>query len=135
MTRVLAVCLALGTLALGGCAGRELVLELHTAVMYDKPRIDAITYEVSDARAEGGDVVLRVTVAGDAGLQATFDVSPGVVDHEPMQEARDGNYEGLYRFPAGLVGGPYTVVGRLMHEKAGEVIRSAADPLIISLYR
>ena len=58
-----AITLACCALLFGGCAGRDLVLELHTSVMYEKPSIEEVSYVVSDRRSDGGDVVLRVTMA------------------------------------------------------------------------
>jgi hypothetical protein len=112
-----------------------LVLDLQASVMYEKPQISDISYTVTDSRREGGVVVLEVVVQGDVGLSASFDVSPGIVEGAPMSETEDGRYVGKFPFPSGVVGGPYTVIGRLRHERAGEVILRDPNPLTITLSR
>lgn len=127
--------LLIGALALllpAGCASRDMVVEIHGAVMYDKPEIEAVSHVLEDRRPAGGVVVL-VTLQGDPGLAATFDISPDIVDRVSMQEVEAGTYTGRFAFPANPGGGPYTVLGRLRHEDAGEVVLRDQEPITISL--
>jgi hypothetical protein len=103
--------------------------------MYEKPRIADISFKVSDTRRAGGTVVVDVSLLGDPGLAASFDISPGIAEGEPMQETAEGTYAGRFAFPPDLVGGPFAVIGRLRHEQAGEVVLRDETPLSISLYR
>jgi hypothetical protein len=119
----------------GGCAGRGARLDLQGTVLYEKPEIEAISYSVEDDRRSGGAVVVTVSVSGDAGLEGSFDIAPGIVDREQMREIAAGRYEGRFAFPAGVIGGPYTVIGRLQHDKAGEIVLRDPDPLTITLMR
>lgn len=125
----------LGIVLLCGCASRGMMLDLRGAVMYEKPRIAEIVYDTADERRSGGSFVIEVTLVGDPGLVATFDVTPDLATREPMQEAEAGRYVGRFVCPAGLTGGPFTVVGRLWHERAGEVTTQDSRPLIIGLSR
>lgn len=118
-----------------GCAARDVELELQGAVLYEKPRIERVSYSVADARREGGTVVVTVRVIGDPGLAATFDISPEIVDRAPMTEVADGSYEGTFSFPPTRIGGPFTIVGRLAHDRAGEVTSIDPQPLSIALIR
>jgi hypothetical protein len=62
---------------------------------------------------------------------ATFDISSGIADRQPMTEVEDGHYEGSFAFKPDLYGGPYWVTGRLWHERAGEhVLR---DPVALTI--
>ena len=127
--------LMLGMLLLflpAGCARRDMVVEIHGAIMYDKPEIRAVSHILEDRRPMGG-VAVTVRLQGDPGLEATFDISPEIVDRVPMQEVEAGTYAGRFAFPADPVGGPYTVLGRLQHEDAGEVVQRDPDPITISL--
>lgn len=126
---------ALGLAVLAGCARRPVLLELQAALMYDKPAIEAIAYDVTDERDRGGTVVVRVTMTGDPGLAASFDISPGVAEREAMAETSAGRYTGEIALPDTLVGGPFTVIGRLRHDRAGEVSRRDPTPLTIALPR
>lgn len=129
-----AVALSIVMLA-AGCASRKTVLELNASVLFEKPAITRISHTLSDGRTQGGEVVVSVLLEGDAGLSASFDISPGILDGGSMREVADGRYEGAFTFPADLVGGPYTIVGRLRHAEAGEVSLRDPSPLTISLYR
>ena len=129
------ICAILVGCFLCGCAGRHLALELNAAVMYEKPRIERVSHAVEDARSEGGTVLVRVNMEGDPGLAATFDISPGIADRQAMNEVADGRYEGEVVLPKDLVGGPFTIIGRLKHVKAGEVTARDAAPLTIELIR
>jgi hypothetical protein len=118
---------------LAGCAGKKLELEVSGSVMYDKPRLDSIAHTLSDARADGGTVTVSIVMVGDAGLQATFDISPGIADHQPLKESGAGKYVGEFSFPRTTVGGPFTIFGRVAHEKAGEVVLRDPQPITITL--
>jgi len=122
-------------LLLTGCASRGAVLELQSSIIHESPKITRISHSVHDGRLEGGTVVIDVTVVGDPGLAATFDITPGIVASEPMQEVSDGRYAGKFAFPPERTGGPFTVIGRLRHDEAGEVTMKDPDQINISLVR
>ena len=80
--------LLIGTLVLllpAGCASRDMVVEIHGAVMYDKPEIQAVSHVLEDRRPGGG-VVVTVTLEGHPGLAAPFDITPDIVDRVSLQE-------------------------------------------------
>ena len=129
------IAIGLCALVLTGCASRQIMLELQGSVIYEKPRITAISHSVDDGRAEGGTVVVGVRVTGDPGLAATFDISPGIVDGRSMTESAAGHYSGQFSFPPDLTGGPYSIIGRLRHEEAGEVTLRDPEQVTISLVR
>jgi hypothetical protein len=116
-----------------GCARRGLVLELSGSVMYDKPRIVSVAHTLTDARTDGGSVTVKIVMIGDPGLQASFDISPGIADRQSMAESAAGHYEAEFDFPKSTVGGPFTVFGRVSHVKAGEVVLRDAQPITITL--
>ena len=129
------ITIGLLVLFLTACASREVVLELRGSVIYEKPLIGPISHSVADGRREGGTVVVTVVVEGDPGLAATFDISPGIVDGKPMTETTAGHYSGKFSFSPDLTGGPFTIIGRLRHDEAGEVTLKDPDPVTISLVR
>ena len=96
---------------LTGCASRELILDVHGAILYEKPEVRGIAYEVADGRREGGQLVVTVRLDGDPGLDASFDITPGVATAEAMREIEDGAYVGRFAFPRDVVGGPFTIPG------------------------
>ena len=118
---------------LPGCASNQVIVELSASVMHEKPKIGAISHILIDERLEGGTVKARIRMSGDPGLAATFDISPGVVVRGQMQETEPGRYEGEYSFELEQVGGPFTIIGRLRHEAAGEVTLRDPEPLTIPL--
>lgn len=125
--RWMAVVLLLG---LAGCA-RGAVLELHPAVVYEKPRIESISHSLVDRRADGGEILVTVVMLADPALQATFDVYPGVADHVAMREVERGRYVGELPLPQDRSGGTYTITGRVRHDKAGESVIRDPEPLIV----
>lgn len=130
--RLVALLLAATALAtVPGCARRALLLELHASVLHDKPRLEAVRYELDDARRAGGGLVLAVTLEGDPGLAASVDVGPDVLTRAPLSETEPGRYAARIELPDGLVGGPYSVVGRVRHPRAGEAVRSAPRPFTV----
>jgi hypothetical protein len=126
--------LALGLLPLiSGCAKREMVVELSGTVMYEKPQIQSVSHTLTDERAEGGPVVVKIALLGDPGLQASFDIAPGIANRVAMAETTAGSYSGEFTFPPETVGGPFTILGRLFHEKAGEVVLRDPESITIPL--
>ena len=120
-------------LILAGCARNQMLLDLRGTVMYEKPKMQEISHTVADLRLENGFLVVAVTMTGDPGLVATFDISPGVADRQPMKEVGDGRYEGSFSFSPDVFGGPYWVTGRVRHELAGEHILRDPVPLTITV--
>jgi hypothetical protein len=127
--------LLLGLAALGclaGCAKKEMVIDLYGSVVYEKPEILRVEHEITDNRREGGTVVVQVTIVGDPGLTATFDIYPGIVDHHPMTETSEaGHYIGEFSFPPDSLGGAFIATGRLAHDEAGDVTLRDPAPLTI----
>ena len=119
--------------AASGCASRTAVLEVSGSVMYEKPGIESVTHTVDDRRAAGGPARVAVTLVGDPGLAATFDITPGIVNRRPLTETSDGRYVGEFSFAADAVGGPYTIIGRLRHDQAGEAVVRDTEPIILSV--
>ncbi len=125
--------LAASLVLLSACATTPSVLELQGTILYEKPEIKSLSYTLTDSRETGGAAVVKVVLLGDPGLNATFDITPDIAARKPMKEISEGHYEGEYSFPREVAGGPYTVVGRLRHDVAGEIVRSAPEPLTIPL--
>jgi hypothetical protein len=117
------------------CAKRDVTMDVQGAVMYEKPQIEEISHEVADSRREGGTVMVTVRLTGDPGLAASFDIRPNIADHEPLRETEEGSYVGSFSFSPDAVGGPFTIIGRLWHDKAGEIVLRDPNPLTISLIR
>jgi len=65
--------------------------------------------------------------------KASFDISPGIAERQQMTEKTAGHYEAEFVFPKNTVGGPFSVFGRVAHEKAGEVVLRDAQPITITL--
>ncbi len=124
---------AVAALFAASCARRGLVLELSGTVMYDKPRIESIAHTLTDVRTEGGSVTVKIVMVGDPGLKASFDISPGIAERAPMTESAAGHYVGEFAFPKSTVGGPFTIFGRVAHDKAGEVVLRDVQPITITL--
>lgn len=109
------------------------MLEIHGAVMYEKPRITSVSHVLTDRREEGGAAVVAITMVGDPGLAASFDISQQIAVRQPMTETGAGTYVAEFSLPPDMFGGPYTITGRLEHEDAGEVVYRDPDPLTITL--
>lgn len=124
---------AAAVLLASACARRGLVMEVSGTVMYDKPRIESIAHTLTDARTEGGAVTVKIVMVADPDLQATFDISPGIAEREPMTEPAAGRYVAEFVFPKNTVGGPFTVFGRVAHDKAGEMVQRDPQPITITL--
>jgi len=116
-----------------GCAGKKMTLEVSGKVMYEKPGIESVSYTVTDQRPDGGAYLVEITMIGDLGLAASFDITPDMADRQPMGEEPDGTYSASFAFPEGVVGGPYTLTGRLSHPGAGDVVRTAPGSLTVPL--
>ena len=130
--RILLLALSI-SLVSPGCAKRH-ILEVSSTVMYDRPRIAKVAHELADLREESGSVVAKVEVIGDPGLEASFDIYPGIVERYPMNESSPGHYLGEFRFPDDLTGGPYTLIARLRHETAGETVWRDPNLMTIPLF-
>lgn len=122
---LLAMCL------LASCARNPMILRVSGTIMYDKPKIEQVSHDLEDAREEGGAAVLKVSMVGDPGLKASFDIYPGVVEGRPMSEIAEGSYSGEFSLPEEVVGGPFTVVVRLRDEVAGETVWRDSKLIII----
>ena len=124
----------LGIAMASGCAGKAKTLQLSASIMYEKPAITEISHTVKDGRPDGDTMVVSVTLIGDPSLVGTFDISPGIAEGVPLREVEGGRYVGEYRFPSEALGGPYTVVGSLEHERAGRVMLRDPHPITISIF-
>jgi len=132
--RLVMAWLALGLLVMtSGCAKREMVMELSGTVMYEKPQIESVSHTLTDSRQEGGSVQVKIAMLGDPGLQASFDIAPGIANRIAMTETPAGQYAGEFTFPPETVGGPFTILGRVFHEKAGEVVLRDPESITIPL--
>jgi len=120
-------------LIVAGCARNQMLLDVRGTVMYEKPKIQAIAYTVADLRTDRGEFVVSVSMTGDPGLVATFDIAPGIADRQPMKEVEDGKYEGKFSFAPDVFGGPYWITGRVWHQKAGEHLLRDPAPLMITV--
>ena len=120
-------------LLLAGCASNKAVMDIRGAVMYTKPEITAVSHALVDRRTDGGAVVVTVTLLGDPGLKASFDINPGIAQRVAMRESEDGVYAGEFTFPTGTVGGPFTIVGMLSHEAAGEIVRTDPEQMFVPM--
>ena len=127
--RALAVVGLLGMTA--GCTQKKLVLDLYGSVVYEKPEIAEVAHTVRDDRTQGGPAVVRVTILGDPGLAATFDIYPGIVERHPMHETAAGSYVGELEIQGESLGGTFTITGRLEHPDAGEAVRRDPAPLFL----
>ena len=125
--------LLLPVLVVAGCARNQMLLDLRGTVMYEKPQIRQISHAVADSDAEPGMVVVAITMLGDPGLAATFDISPGVTERQAMKEVEDGRYEGKFSFARDIFGGPYWVTGHLRHDVAGEHVLRDPTPVMIAV--
>lgn len=123
----------LPALLVAGCAGNRMVMDLRGSVLYEKPQIRQVTHAVEEPSLDEETVVVEVTLLGDPGLDATFDVSPGIAVRQPMSEVEEGRYEGKLSFARDVFGGPYWVTGRLRHDRAGEHVLRDPTPIMISL--
>ena len=100
----------IGALLGTGCASsNEMVVDLYGSIVYEKPSILAISHTLDDSRRNGGAAVVRVSIEGDPGLVATFDIYPGMVARHPMTEGEAGRYIGEFRFPPDDVGGSFSI--------------------------
>lgn len=115
------------------CARQRFMVEVSGTVMYEKPRILKVSHTIQDLRATGGPVSVRVTLQGDPGLRASFDITPDVADRLPMRETAPGTYSAEFALPETLFGGPYTVTGRLEHPDAGEATQADPDAIAVGL--
>jgi outer membrane protein OmpA-like peptidoglycan-associated protein len=106
-------------LAIAGCAGKkDLKLEMTRETVIHPPVISAIALDPSgvfDTRGRGSTV--NVTMTGDPGLDATFDVE-GRFEGQTMEETEAGVYRGSFEVVPGEEGDLW-VVGHLVHAESG----------------
>ena len=102
-----------------GCAGKSKVqLEMTRETVLISPEIESVTLDPAgrvDTREAAR--TIRVTVAGDPGLTATFDVE-GRATGQPMQETQPGVYTGSFTVPKGE-SSEIQVVGHLVDPESG----------------
>ena len=108
-----------GLLAIAGCASKkDLKLEMTRETVIHPPVISAIAFDPSgeiDTRGRGSTV--RVTMTGDPGLEATFDVE-GRFEGRSMEEVEPGVYRGSFEVTPGDQADLW-VVGHLVHAESG----------------
>ena len=128
--RPIEMVVALSLVALPACSSRsQLKLELQREVVVGAPSISGATFDPSgrvDTRGVGRTVA--VTMNGDPGLKASFDVA-GKFSDRPMQEVQPGVYRGLFEVQAGESGRP-AVTTRLLHVPTGAVRNFPVTPEI-----
>ena len=112
---------------------RIMLVGLEFLVAGDIIRTVVVSHTLTDARREGGSVTVTIAMLGDPGLQASFDIAPGIADRIAMTETAAGSYSGEFTFPPETVGGPFTILGRVFHEKADEVVRRDPESVTIPL--
>jgi hypothetical protein len=110
-----------------------MVMELSGTVMYEKPRIESVQHTLLDQRDNGGPFTVQIVLTGDPGLQASFDITPGVADHVAMNEVEAGRYDARFEFTSTTVGGPFAILGRVQHAEAGEAVLRDAETITIPL--
>lgn len=93
-------------------------LEMTRETVITAPTIESLTLDPSgkiDTRERG--YTVEVTMIGDPGLDATFDVE-GRIEGRAMQEVEPGVYAGSFNAVAGETGS-LSVVGHLLHSASG----------------
>jgi outer membrane protein OmpA-like peptidoglycan-associated protein len=114
-------------LAIAGCAAKQdLKLEMTRETVLHPPVISSVALDPSgeiDTRGRGSEV--RVTMTGDPGLDATFDVE-GRFEGRPMEEIREGVYRGSFDVAPGDRGDLW-VTGHLVHAASGANESRRAD--------
>jgi outer membrane protein OmpA-like peptidoglycan-associated protein len=120
-TRAAFVVAAVALVAAGtACSTKKnlIKLEMTRETVITAPTIESLTLDPSgriDTRERG--YTVEVTMTGDAGLDATFDVE-GRVEGRVMQEGEPGVYAGSFNAVAGETGS-LSVVGHLVHAASG----------------
>jgi outer membrane protein OmpA-like peptidoglycan-associated protein len=120
--------------ALGGCGGpkQEIALQMTRETVVQPPVIRSLILEPPgriDTRAHGQSV--RVTLTGDPGLEATFDVA-GRFTGRPMIEAEPGVYTGAFEVEQGATG-ELVVIGHLVHPPSGAHQETRSSPVTLWL--
>jgi OOP family OmpA-OmpF porin len=97
---------------------KQVKLEMTRETVITNPAIDSLTLDPTgkiDTRERG--YTVEVTMTGDPGLDATFDVE-GRFEGRAMREVEPGVYVGSFNVAAGEAGVPW-VVGHLGHAPSG----------------
>lgn len=116
MVSLVAIVVMTVLVACGGGKKMKLVVERETVV--HNPVIRSVSIDgqkLLDTREQGH--VVAVSILGDPGLTATFDVS-GMFDGRAMSEGPAGTYRGSFAVPQG-VQGKIEVTGHLLHPPSG----------------
>lgn len=89
------------------------------------PNISRVNHNGRQGMQPGDSLV--VTLAGDPGGQASFDI-PGVTQNVPMQEQQPGRYQGTYTVRSGLQIATATVIGKLQRN-GRETVEESRRPV------
>lgn len=117
-----------------GCAGKtDLKLEMTRETVVRPPEISSVSLSPSgklDTRESAH--TITVTLRGDPGLRATFDVE-GRLEGRELREVEPGVYRGSFDVGRGETG-ELRVVGQLMHDPSG-AHREFRAPGVVSAWR
>lgn len=110
-----------------GCAKKsKVLLEMTRETVVISPEIESVTLDpVGRVDTRDQDRTIRVTMIGDPGLSATFDVEGRLTD-QPMEEAPVGTYTGSFTLPRGETG-ELRVSGRVVDPPSGATQQKAAS--------
>jgi outer membrane protein OmpA-like peptidoglycan-associated protein len=124
----LTAALAAAVLAVSGCGGPELKLEMTREVKLIEPAIESVSLSPSGTIMTGQEPqIVKVTLRSDPDLQATFDLEGGATGQQ-MREVEPGVYVGAFQVRRGA-GGTVSVVGRVLHAPSGAQGSRRAQPL------
>jgi outer membrane protein OmpA-like peptidoglycan-associated protein len=101
-----------------GCAKKKVQLEMTRETVILDPVIESMSIDPSgrlDTRDSGK--AIQVTLVGDPGLQATFDIEGGATG-QPMRETEPGVYRGSFNVAKGQKG-ELRLVGHLVDPPSG----------------
>jgi outer membrane protein OmpA-like peptidoglycan-associated protein len=120
----------LSVVLLPACARKNLQMDISREVHYEQPTISSVSHRLLQTPEGDNAGIVEITISGDPGLQATFDVAD-LAQGVPLEEAPEGGfYSGRFRIRADQAG-TYPVLGRLTHPQAGTVSQLSSTPLVI----
>jgi len=112
------LCIVLLIALFAGCSKKKVQLEMTRETVILEPAIESLSIDPSgrlDTRERGQ--TIQVTMIGDPGLQATFDIEGGAKG-QPMREVEPGVYTGSFTVQRGQQG-DVRLVGHLVDPPSG----------------